>query len=82
MMDMLNEGEFGQVVSPDSPAEIAAGISFFSGSDVPRRQALGRAARQRILTEYNSDRIGALQEESYRRAIERRRQAGPRKFSD
>lgn len=79
MVDMLNGGEFGQVVSPESPSEIAAGISFFL-SDAPRRQALGRAARQRVMTEYAPDRIGAIQEESYIRAIKRRQQAGPRTF--
>jgi hypothetical protein len=40
----------------------------------------GRAARNRLLDEYNIDRIGALQEQSYPRAIEHRQIAGSRAY--
>jgi hypothetical protein len=47
-------------------------------TDPSLRMRLGEAARQRVLTEYNADRIGELREASYARAIERRRALGRR----
>jgi len=46
------------------------------------RMELGQAARDRVLSEYNLNKIGSLQEASYLRAIERRKALGARNMSD
>lgn len=77
MAELLGRGEVGLLVPPHSPNKVAAAICALL-SDPARRKMLGRMARERTLREYNPDRIGALQEQSYLRAIERRRRLGPR----
>lgn len=77
MADMLNTDAVGRLVAPGSPSGIAGGVNELLG-DPALRDEIGEAARRRLLREYNADRIGALQEESYRRAIARRRRLGPR----
>lgn len=77
MVDMLDYGRFGRVVSPRSPEQIARGISILL-ADPQRRQVLGLAARERVLSEYSFDRIGPIQERSYLRAIKHRKRLGPR----
>jgi hypothetical protein len=43
--------------------------------------SLGTAARDRVLNEYNLEKIGCLQEDSYIRAIKRRKILGKRNES-
>jgi glycosyltransferase involved in cell wall biosynthesis len=77
MADMLDAGRVGRLVSPRSPESIAQVVIELLEN--PRlRMRLGQAARDRLLAEYNAERIGALQEASYVRAIERRRNLGAR----
>lgn len=77
MTDLLNSGKAGHLVSPHNPEQIAtAAIDLLS--DPERRIRLGERSRQRVLSKYNLDRIGTLQEASYERAIARRRAAGSR----
>ena len=79
MAEMLRDGgkEFGRLVAPRSPAEIAeAVISLLRNPE--ERMRLGAAARNRVLDQYSLDRVGTLQEASYLRAIKRRTAAGPR----
>ncbi len=77
MAELLGGGEVGLLVPPHCPNKIADAICALL-SDPARRKTLGQTARERTLREYNPDRIGALQEQSYLRAIERRRRLGPR----
>lgn len=79
MAEMLREGgeEFGKLVPPRSPAEIARALINLL-QNPQERMRLGAAARQRALSQYSLSRVGALQEASYGRAIQRRTAAGPR----
>jgi glycogen(starch) synthase len=81
MSEMLREGatEFGRLVPPQSPGEIAEAVLELL-QDPAQRMNFGAAARQRVLDHYNLSRVGALQEASYLRAIERRQAAGPRVY--
>jgi hypothetical protein len=47
-------------------------------ADPVKRMSFGEAAREHVLNEYNSRRIGDLQEASYTRALARRRGLGRR----
>jgi glycosyltransferase involved in cell wall biosynthesis len=77
MSELLAPRRSGELVPPGRPRRLAAAIAGLLAS--PRRRAeLGRAARARVLREFGASRIGALMEESYGRAIERRRRLGPR----
>ncbi len=81
MKDMLDLGKAGKLVPPRSPKKIAeAVIELLDNSQL--RMEMGKIARDRVLTEYNLERIGALQEASYARAIERRRILGERVLSE
>jgi glycosyltransferase involved in cell wall biosynthesis len=81
MKDMLDDGKAGRLVPPSNPGEIArALVSLLRDKEL--RTALGTAARDRLIDEYKAEKIGALQEASYRRAIERRRARGPRHAVD
>ena len=80
MAEMLRDGEgaeFGRLVPPQSPESIAEAVVELL-QNPEKRMHLGAAARQRVLSQYGLSRVGALQEESYLRAIERRKAAGPR----
>jgi glycosyltransferase involved in cell wall biosynthesis len=77
MVEMLDSGRAGRLVPPRSPESIAAAVIELL-ENPGLRMACGRAARARVLAEYNAERIGALQEASYLRAIARRRATGPR----
>ncbi len=79
MTEMLSDNA-GQLVSPEDPADIAAAVIDLL-NDPHRRIAMGERARDRVLSDYNLERIGALQEASYERAIARRRAAGSRTSS-
>jgi glycosyltransferase involved in cell wall biosynthesis len=78
MPEMLNSPEVGRVVSPKSPQEIAQAVVELL-NDAALRMKIGAAVRQRVLEEYNVNRVGELLEACYRRAIERRRALGSRK---
>jgi glycosyltransferase involved in cell wall biosynthesis len=75
--EMLNDGKAGLTIPPRNSAEIADAILDLLERPEFRIQ-LGQLARERVLTEYNIERIGALQEASYYRAITRRQAMGVR----
>ncbi|MBD2297305.1 glycosyltransferase family 4 protein [Nostoc sp. FACHB-190] len=77
MFDMLDSGKAGLLVPPHAPDKIAEAVVELLKNPKLRMQ-LGRVARDRVLSEYNLERIGALQEASYIRAIERRQALGKR----
>ncbi|MEO1428989.1 MAG: glycosyltransferase family 4 protein [Cyanobacteria bacterium J06632_19] len=77
MAEMLDGGKVGRLIPPKSPEKIAQAVIELLENPQLRMQ-LGEAARNRVLSEYNLDRIGKLQEESYERAICRRRSLGKR----
>jgi glycogen(starch) synthase len=77
MADMLDLGEVGRLIPPNSPERIAEAVIELL-EDPSLRMRLGQAARKRLLLEYNVDRISVLQESSYARAIMRRRAKGTR----
>ena len=79
MAEMLDGGNAGRLASPRRPEELAAAIVELLQNPSLRAQ-LGQTARQRVLTEYNVERIAALQEAGYQRAIARRKQLGARRF--
>ncbi|HZF02485.1 MAG TPA: glycosyltransferase family 4 protein [Methylomirabilota bacterium] len=70
MAEMLDGGKVGLLVQPHSPAEIAAAILQLLRNPAERMR-LGALARQRILSEYNKDKIIASLEKSYTLAIQR-----------
>jgi glycosyltransferase involved in cell wall biosynthesis len=78
MKEILDFGAAGRVIDPSRPRELADAILELMGNSA-LRIALGTKARQRVLEQYNPDRVGRLQEESYQRAIERRG-SRPRQF--
>ena len=80
MTEMLDDGKAGYLVDPQQPKQIAA--AAIALLDAPkRRMSMGKRARERVLSEYNLERIGSLQEASYERAIARRRAIGSRTAS-
>lgn len=80
MTELLDYGRVGHLADPQSPEQIAAAvIDFLDHPD--QRIAMAERARERVLSEYSLERIGALQEASYERAIARRRAAGSRIFN-
>lgn len=72
MADMLDFGQVGRIIPPRSPRKIAKAVIELL-EDPELRMKLGKAARDRLLGEYNAERIGPLQEASYIRAIVRKR---------
>jgi len=74
MAEMLDQGRAGILVRPESPDEIAAAIVKLL-SQPAERMRLGGLARQRVLAEYNHDKIGVLLEHSYELARQRHRAA-------
>lgn len=80
MLDMLDSGKVGRIVPPRSYNKIAqAVIELLENPNL--RMKLGQSARDRLLKEYNPERIVSLQVSSYDRAIKRRRAIGPRNNS-
>jgi glycosyltransferase involved in cell wall biosynthesis len=77
MAEIINSHEVGRLVPPKSPQSIARAVVELLNDPVLRYR-LGAAARKRVLCEYNIDRVGDLQEESYQRAINRRQALGLR----
>ncbi len=76
MSEMLREGS-GLLVPPHSPSDIARAVVHLLSNPDERRQ-MGERARRRVQTQYGADQIGPQQEASYARAIQRRRDTGPR----
>jgi len=81
MAELLDQGKVGRLISPHQPNEIASAILELL-NDPTLRMELGKAARDRVLSEYNLDKIGSLQETGYLRAIERRKDLGARSVND
>jgi glycosyltransferase involved in cell wall biosynthesis len=77
MTEMLANGLAGRLVPPNSPEAVAESVIELIRWPELRMQ-LGQNARDRVLSEYNQERIGTLQEESYCRAIARRKSLGSR----
>jgi glycosyltransferase involved in cell wall biosynthesis len=71
MAEMLDFGKVGRLVPPGC-AEVIAQEVVDLLSNPTLRIDLGQAARNRLIEEYSTERIGALQEASYLRAIQRR----------
>lgn len=78
MAELLGGGAHGELVPPDDPRGISEGIIRML-ADPQRARTMGLSARQSVLEEFGPQAIGRLQEESYGRAIIRRRELGPRK---
>jgi glycosyltransferase involved in cell wall biosynthesis len=76
MAQQLDEGNAGLLIPPKNPEAIAEAVCTLLGNPF-MRQDLGRKARERVLSEYNADRVGFLMEQSYNEAI-RQRKAGVR----
>lgn len=76
MAEMLRE-DSGLLVPPHSPNDIARAVMHLLSHPLTRRQ-MGERARLRVQAQYGADQIGPQQEASYVRAIQRRRDAGPR----
>jgi len=77
MSEMLAGGQAGLLVPPQQPRPLASALLRLLDHE-EERMALGRQARQRVLTEYNAGRIGALKEQAYQTAMARRSALGPR----
>ncbi len=77
MAEMLDGGKAGKLVEPRRPDQIANAIIALLDNPTERMH-LGQQARDRVLAEYNCDRIGALLEASYLRAIQHRQRLGSR----
>jgi glycogen synthase len=68
MAEVINTDAVGRLVDPKRPRQIVqAVVELLQNSDL--RMQLGTAARARVLQEYSLERVGALQEESYRQAV-------------
>ena len=63
-----------RLVPPRSPAAIARAVNDLL-ADPARRKAMGRAARERVLTAYAPEVIAPMQEALYARVAEQARQA-------
>ena len=72
MAEMLDFGKVGRMVSPGCAEAIAQQVIDLL-SNPSLRTALGQAARNRLLEEYSTERIGVIQEASYLRAIQYRK---------
>jgi glycosyltransferase involved in cell wall biosynthesis len=78
MSTILGSGKVGSLIQPGDPRAIADAVIDLL-SNPQKRMAFGKAAREHVLAEYNAERIGSLQEASYRRAIAHRQSIGTRK---
>ena len=77
MVEIINTDSVGRLVFPSCPHQIAqTTIELLQNPEL--RVQLGIAARERILQEYNLEKIGDLQEKSYQVAIETRQRLGTR----
>ena len=74
MAEIVEDGRTGRLVPPRSPAAIARAVNDLL-ADPARRKAMGRAARERVLTAYAPEVIAPMQEALYARVAEQARQA-------
>lgn len=74
MAEIVEDGRTGLLVPPKSPAAIARAVAGLL-ADPDRRRAMGRAARERVLTAYAPEVIAPMQEALYARVAERAGQA-------
>lgn len=78
MVEIINTNSVGRLISPNSPQQITQStIELLQNPEL--RVQLGIAARERILQEYNLERIGDLQEKSYQVAIQTKQRLGTRR---
>ncbi|PWT96715.1 MAG: glycosyltransferase family 1 protein [Candidatus Melainabacteria bacterium] len=77
MKDIINSPEVGSLVPPQSPEDLAQAVVALLEHPAERAR-IGAAARARILATYDGTKIMPAIELSYQKAIERRRQLGPR----
>ncbi|HZP82402.1 MAG TPA: glycosyltransferase family 4 protein [Chthonomonadaceae bacterium] len=70
MAEMLEGGATGCLIPPHRPDRIAAEVLRLLENPALRMQ-MGQAARARVCAEYSAERIAALQEAGYARAIAR-----------
>lgn len=70
MAEIIDHGRTGLLVPPRNPRAIAEAILTLM-RDPERRIAMGRAAREHVLSAYSPDVIAPLQEASYLRAMNR-----------
>lgn len=75
MVEMLDRGRVGLLVEPGQPDELAGAIATLLANPT-HRMNLGHLARERILTQYNLEKIGALQESVYQRVVQEKQYAG------
>ena len=70
MAEIIEDGRTGLLVPPRNPKAVAGAIvALLRNPEL--RIAMGRAARDHVVTAYSADAIGPLQEASYARAIAR-----------
>jgi glycogen(starch) synthase len=74
MSQMLNSLQVGRLVQPNDPEGITSAVTGLL-ADPEERKRIGTAARNRVLTEYNLEKIGEAQENAYLQAIRNRRNA-------
>jgi glycosyltransferase involved in cell wall biosynthesis len=70
MLDMLKNTNAGYLVNPKNIREIAQAINFFI-ENPEKRFEYGARARKRIFDEYNSEKIGKLMEDFYKKIIDK-----------
>ena len=80
MVEMLDHGKAGILVPPDDFESIAIAIEQLL-SNPALRISLGQKARARVISEYSLEHLGQLLEDSYQRAIRRRKSLGSRYVS-
>lgn len=71
MAEFLDGGRHGVLAPPRDPRALAAAVVELLRSP-EKRMALGRSAREHVVSAYGAQAIAPLQEASYRRAIQRR----------
>jgi glycogen synthase len=77
MSAILGSGKVGTLVDPGEPQAIADAVCDLLAHP-EKRISFGKAAREHVLSHYNAERIGQMQEASYLRAVAHRKLVGPR----
>jgi glycosyltransferase involved in cell wall biosynthesis len=68
LLEVIDDGNDGLLVAPESPAALAAAITRLL-LDAAERRRLGRAARERVETAYTASTVAARMAEHYAEAI-------------